>query len=106
MAKQVTILLRDDMDGSEAVRTTTFALDGRSYEIDLSEHNDAELRGVLQRFVKAARRTGPKVVAASDPAQRARTRAIRQWAMEHGYEIAERGRLSSEIVSRYEAAHV
>ena len=41
-----------------SVHTVSFALDGRSYEIDLSEDNAAKLRGSLAAFVAAARRSG------------------------------------------------
>ena len=36
MAQKVSIVLVDDIDGSEAEETVSFALDGRDYEIDLN----------------------------------------------------------------------
>ena len=36
MAQKTQIILVDDIDGSEAIQTVTFALDGVSYEIDLN----------------------------------------------------------------------
>ena len=37
MAKKTVVLLEDDIDGSEATETLSFALDGSEYEIDLNE---------------------------------------------------------------------
>ena len=63
MAKKRLWSLVDDFDGSPAAETVTFALDGRTYEIDLSAENAAELRDVLQPWIDAGRRrrVGPQV---------------------------------------------
>ena len=39
MAQKVQVLLVDDIDGGEADETVTFALDGKTYEIDLTTGN-------------------------------------------------------------------
>ena len=44
MAQRVNIVLEDDLDGTDADETVTFALDGVGYEIDLSSANAATLR--------------------------------------------------------------
>lgn len=60
MAKTVIVKLTDDIDGDDADETVPFALDGRSYEIDLSSKNAARLREALEPFVAKARsRSGP-----------------------------------------------
>jgi len=46
----------DDIDGSQAAKTVAFALDGRHYEIDLSEANAAALREVFAPYVAVSRR--------------------------------------------------
>ena len=59
MAKKVTVTLVDDFDGEAAAdETVEFALDGVSYEIDLSSKNAAKLRGDLKQWVEAGRRVG------------------------------------------------
>ena len=58
VAQKVQVLLVDDLNGGEADETVTFALDGKSYEIDLSDSNAQKLRDSLADFVKAGRRTG------------------------------------------------
>ncbi|WP_299932970.1 Lsr2 family protein [uncultured Nocardioides sp.] len=56
VARKTIITLVDDLDGSEAVTTVTFGLDGRNYEIDLSDSNEAALRDVLAPYVDGARK--------------------------------------------------
>ncbi|CAO0837692.1 Lsr2 family protein OS=Streptomyces microflavus OX=1919 GN=G3I39_33275 PE=4 SV=1 [Streptomyces microflavus] len=58
MAQKVQVLLVDDLDGVEADETVTFALDGKTYEIDLTTANADKLRGLLQPYTKGGRRTG------------------------------------------------
>lgn len=44
MAQKVQVILLDDLDGGDAAETVSFALDGASYEIDLSAKNASKLR--------------------------------------------------------------
>lgn len=57
MAQKVLIQYVDDLDGSEAVETVTFMLDGSTYEIDLNETHAAELRSALGTYIGAGRKT-------------------------------------------------
>ncbi|MEE1930395.1 Lsr2 family protein [Streptomyces sp. TRM 70351] len=110
MAQKVQVLLVDDLDGGEAEETVTFALDGKSYEIDLNAANADKLREALADFVKAGRRTGRssgtgrgKARAASGGTQD--TAKIRAWAKENGYNVNDRGRVPAEIREAYEKAN-
>ena len=47
VAKRTVVVLEDDLDGGPADETVTFALDGVSYEIDLSSSNAGRLRESL-----------------------------------------------------------
>ena len=58
MAKTVVVKLTDDMDGGDADETIHFALDGRSYEIDLSAGNAAALRDALKPYMEKGRTAG------------------------------------------------
>ena len=50
MATKTSVVLIDDLDGETPAHTTvSFGLDGRSYEIDLSDNNAAEFRDAHQR---------------------------------------------------------
>ncbi|QDF18047.1 Lsr2-like DNA bridging protein [Microbacterium phage Belthelas] len=58
MARRTIELLTDDLDGSDGdgVATVTFALQGTTWEIDLSPENFAQLDQVLQPYMDAGRR--------------------------------------------------
>jgi hypothetical protein len=55
LARYVMTRLVDDIDGSRAVTTLSFSLDGHSYEIDLSESHLSALQEALAPFISAAR---------------------------------------------------
>ena len=107
MAKKVQVLLVDDVDKeSSADETVTFALDGVSYEIDLTTENAAKLRDSLAMWIGHAERTGGRRSAGRSPGRSGRrdVSQIRQWARENGYDISERGRISTEVQEAYEKA--
>lgn len=106
MARKTFVELIDDIDGGKAAETVSFALDGVAYEIDLTEDNAAKLRGELGTWVEKARRVGGRRSrgGASSGGGSADTPRIREWARSNGYEVSDRGRISSEIRSAYYAA--
>ncbi|MYW70256.1 Lsr2 family protein [Streptomyces sp. SID8379] len=110
MAQKVQVLLVDDLDGGEADETVTFALDGKSYEIDLTTANADKLRSALESFVKAGRRTGGRAASGRGKARAASggnqdTAQIRAWAKDNGYEVNDRGRVPASIREAYEKAN-
>jgi hypothetical protein len=109
MAKKTVVLLEDDIDGSEASETLSFALDGTEYEIDLNNDHANELRHALERFTSVARKISGR---SSQPAARKSSssgapdaKSVRLWAIENGLKVNTRGRIQSDIVEKYEAAH-
>jgi hypothetical protein len=119
MAQKVQVILVDDVDGGEATETVSFALDGVSYEIDVSEPNAAKLRDALAPWVGHARRVGGRsggsggTRARSGGSSGGRSRGnskhdlsdVRSWARENGFQVSDRGRVSSEVIAAYEKAH-
>ncbi|MFF3496072.1 Lsr2 family protein [Streptomyces sp. NPDC002795] len=111
MAQKVQVLLVDDLDGGEADETVTFALDGKTYEIDLTTANADKLRGALEPYLKGGRRTGGrssgrgKARATSGGGGNQDTAQIRAWAKENGYEVNDRGRVPQSIREAYEKAN-
>jgi hypothetical protein len=112
MAQRVNVVLVDDLDGSDAVETVSFALDGVDYEIDLSEQHAGELRNALSLYIGHGRRTGgrrrksssggsAKASAAGGPSPS----EIRAWARENGWDVPERGRVAADVREAYAAAH-
>ncbi|MFH7596610.1 Lsr2 family protein [Streptomyces racemochromogenes] len=110
MAQKVQVLLVDDLDGGEADETVTFALDGKTYEIDLTTANAEKLRGLLDPYTKSGRRTGGRASAGRAKGRAAAstgspdTAEIRAWAKAQGLSVNDRGRVPAEIREAYENA--
>jgi len=111
MAQRVNIVLDDDLDGGPADETVTFALDGVSYEIDLSSANAAALRDALAPYVGHGRRSGgrrassPRSSAPRASAGKRDLADVREWARQNGHKVSERGRISAEVQAAYDKAH-
>jgi hypothetical protein len=109
MAQRVQVLLIDDIDGGEGAETITFALDGVSYEIDLSSKNAAKLRDAFAVWVGNARKVGRGGASSTARGSRRASRSgndtasVRAWAKENGYQVSERGRISREVMDAYAA---
>jgi len=109
MAQKVQVLLVDDIDGGSADETVTFALDGVTYEIDLTADHASALREGLSTWVGHARKLGVRS-GAGRPARARRAggadaSAIRDWAKANGHHVSERGRISAGVKAAYDAAH-
>ena len=90
-------------------KSLAFSIDGKSYEIDLSEKHAAGLRDAFAPFVGSARRGGggsPRSTRLRASARSGRSReettSIREWANANGYEVATRGRIPSNVLEAYE----
>jgi len=106
MVQRVHIVLEDDIDGGDAAETVLFGVDGVSYEIDLSDKNAAKLRDSLAKYLASARRTTPRPKRPSRRGVTGPTTAqVRDWARSSGYDVSDRGRISAEVRSAYEAAN-
>ncbi len=109
MAQRVNVQLIDDIDQTEAAETVTFALDGVSYEIDLSEQNAQKLRNELATWIEHGRRVSGRRSTGRKPrsgqGSGSDTTEIRAWAEQNGYTVSKRGRVSAEIREAYEKAH-
>lgn len=109
MAKLVQVIHTDDIDGSEAAETISFALDGIGYSIDLSADNAKKLRNAFSPYIaagerdrnSATRRTGATRRKSSGTA----ATDIRAWAAAQGMQVSARGRVSAEVREAYERAH-
>ncbi|MFC1418458.1 histone-like nucleoid-structuring protein Lsr2 [Streptacidiphilus cavernicola] len=104
MAQRVVVTLSDDIDGGTAEETVHFAVDGKSYEIDLSARNAEKLRDLLAPYVAAGRRQARSGKAlrrteiAPDPA------TVRAWAQSRGIDLPARGRLPKHVYEAFEEA--
>jgi len=106
VSKKTIVTLVDDLDGTEAAETITFAFDGATYEIDLSADNAAALRDALEPWVRAARRTGGgrRGGRSSSSTGGVTPKEIRAWAAENGIDVPARGRIPAGVHEQYLAA--
>ncbi len=114
MAKETIVKLVDDIDGSTADQTVTFAIDGVSIEIDLSDENAGKLRQTLKPFVEAGTKVtadGTRhtrtVISAQGASLREETRAIRAWGQKYGPQlglepVGDRGAIPQRLREAYE----
>ena len=113
MVQRHIVQLEDDLSGGAADETVSFALDGTSYEIDLSAKNAAKLRDAFATYVAHARKAGRAAGGGggrrsgrgSARMDREQTQAIRQWARKNGFKIGEKGRIPANVLEAYEAKH-
>jgi hypothetical protein len=106
MARNTIVQLIDDLDGTQAHETVKFDLDGRAYEIDLSNKNAAKLRNALKPYLEHGTRIAGRAAASRNGARQAaaagdENRAIREWALRKGLDVAPRGRIRADIIEQY-----
>ena len=110
MAQRTQVYLTDDLDGTNIPagkgETVTFALDGKTYEIDLTSKHSTALRKVLSPYIEAGRavrtRRGVRVTRTHVGAD---VRTIKEWARANGYQVNDRGRVPKDIREAFDAAN-
>lgn len=109
MAKTFVAVVTDDLTG-EVIKdgtseTIEFALEGKSYVIDLTAENAAALRESFAKYTAAATKVGGPTRTRTRSRAKDDLTAIRSWAAENGYTVASRGRVSAEVRKAYADAH-
>jgi Lsr2 len=108
MSRSVSVIVTDDLDGSENAETVSFGFDGVTYEVDLGKKNRAKLEKALGPFIEAGRRAPgrgrPRSASRAGGSSVDRS-AVRAWAKTAGLKVSERGRISADVMRQYEAAH-
>ena len=104
MSSKVIVILEDDVDGSKASETITFAIDGAEYEIDLNTQNAQKLRDALEGYVSKARKVSGRTRRTSKSFNDVDSSAVRKWAAANQIELSKRGRIPQDVVSQYRAA--
>ena len=115
MARRAVVHLVDDLDQTVIEdgngQGVSFGLDGTTYEIDLTNAHAEEMRGVLARYVEAARKTGSDRPARARSTGRSRSSksdisptAVREWAKANGIEVSARGRIPQSVIEQFKAA--
>ncbi|MCA1821355.1 MAG: Lsr2 family protein [Pseudonocardia sp.] len=118
MAQKTIVTLVDDLTGEEAenISTVEFALDGVTYQLDLTDENSTKLHAALSLYANAGRkiggrrRSGPRPDRAIKSAGRAADynretlKSIREWAKKNGHNVSDRGRLPAKVLQAWETA--
>jgi hypothetical protein len=117
MARQTTVTVTDDLDGSANATGVTFGWDGTWWTIDLGAKNRANLQKALKPYLaKAAKvsarttrlggsRRGGSSAASRRGSSRADLAQVRAWARTNGHDVSDRGRISAAVQQAYDAAH-
>lgn len=113
MAQKTQVVLTDDVDGTEATQTITFAFQGVSYEIDLNDDHASALEESFSDWISSARRineprggkTRRASAGASAPGGGRDLNDVRSWLRSNGHEVADRGRVSQALLEEYDKAH-
>lgn len=110
MAKQTTVTITDDLDGSANAKEVSFSLDGRTWVIDLSAKNRAALEKALKPYIAKATEQGrrSRTAKATRSSSRSKSRtdlaAVREWAKNNGHQVSDRGRISANVLRAYDAS--
>lgn len=113
MAKKTIEKFYSDISGEEidsSTPTVTFGFDGTSYEIDVTEQEKTEIEKTLAPYIRAgrkatgasARRRGRRSGGSSSDSP---AKQVREWAKEQGIDVPARGRVPSDVLEKYNAAH-
>ena len=120
MAKIERVEIVDDLDGKaidpDDLNRVEFEvkISGRRtvrYGLDLRTSNVERFEKDITRYVNKAEKiqaNGRPVsgrVSSGSGASKEHTRAIREWAVENGYDVSPRGRLAVEIIEAFDAVH-
>lgn len=113
MVKQTIVQLVSDLSGEVIEdgdgRTVRFALEGATYEIDLTHAESDQLHAALAPFIAAGRSVGRGLRASSVSSSGGRgpqeLAEIRAWLRDRGHEVSDRGRIRADLLALYDAEH-
>lgn len=110
MARTYVAVIKDDLTGEvvdqEDAESIEFAVNGKSYTIDLGKKNAAEFHKSLDKYIAVATKVGGGA-RTRKPARGSKEdlTAIREWGKGNGFKVSARGRVSSELKDAYSKAH-
>ena len=109
MARTYVAVIEDDLTGEvvdqQDAESIEFAVNGKSYTIDLGKKNASEFHKSLDRYIAVATKVGG--AGSRKPARGSKEdlAAIREWGKENGFTVSARGRVRSELKDAYSRAH-
>lgn len=111
MAQKLSVTYACDYDQKEIPRgqhrLRRFSVDGREYEIDLCLKHSERFDEAVSSFASHARKASGRLVRTKrrTAAHRKHSARVRAWAKANGLAVSERGRIPSDVVTRYETTH-
>lgn len=108
MAQRVSVIVSDDLDGSDGADTIEFGFEGKLYEIDLNSSHYQQLASALDPYIRAARRVRertPRTGGGSKKQRSSDLRRVRDWAQQNGHKLPTRGRIPVAIYEAYNQAN-
>jgi hypothetical protein len=111
------VVVTDDLDGVGEATTVSFSFEGQHLEIDLSKRNRAAFEKALKPYLDVARRAGTsrgrsrhgmtsrKSSNGRRPAHHPDPAVVREWAAKNRLPVSTRGRISTDLLEQYLAAH-
>jgi Lsr2 len=111
VAQKVSVTYACDYDQKEIPqgqhRLRRFSIDGRDYEIDLCLKHSERFDEAVSRFASHARKASARPVRTvrRTAAHRKHSAQVRAWAKANGFAVSERGRIPSDVVTRYDSTH-
>ena len=111
VAQKLSVTYACDYDQKEIPqgqhRLRRFSIDGRDYEIDLCLRHSERFDEAVSRYASHARKASGRPVRTKrrTAAHRKHSAQVRAWAKANGLAVSERGRIPSDVVTRYESTH-
>lgn len=102
--RRIIIETHSDLSDEEGAETLRFGLEGKQYEIDLTETEAQSLKEALKPYVEAGRRPSKAARGVKTAVQNPETARARAWAQSEGYGLGARGRINQHIWDAWAAA--
>lgn len=107
MAK-VTRLVCDLNQTHEATGTVHFSVNGEAFSMDLCADDASKFEKALAPYVKSGTSVDFKELVkkfSANGSSDVDLTAVREWAGKNGHTVAPKGRIATEVIDAYKAAH-
>lgn len=109
MAQRVITQKVSDLSGVDIAdgegKTVNFSVEGVEYQLDLTQKEFDKFNSAMDFYITHATRVGGRKKSGAASKSDYDAKLVRAWAVEQGLDIPSRGRIPSELVEQYKAAH-
>jgi hypothetical protein len=85
--------------------TISFAIEGTTYEVDLTESEKQSLRDALAPFASVARKSSRGTTRKKSSTGGPAPKDIRDWARDNNIDVPARGRIPLSVIEAFEKSH-